>query len=316
MEATQLYDILSKSDVISSYLLTPSQLERDEFPIEDPTRPGTRKVPRRCSVLGYPGLNFKPRVGYTCFRCKRNYLVDKDGFPLEGQGPCLNHPGSVQTRLGSKYSCCMKGKNAPPCTTDLYHVHRGELELYNYTGFVKTQEKPHLEPNRHGVYALDAGFIYTTAGFEVGRVSVVDHTSAVVYDKLVKPTNRVVDCMPKMTGLEEYDLFNSYKSTSLRQVQADLLDMFSSKTIIIGHSVNYDINALKIFHGKFVDTSVLYPHPYGRKYGLAQLMRTQLGTTIMDNGMGDSIEGARAALQLVLHKINKGRGGDYRYSHY
>lgn len=55
-------------------------------------------------------------------------------------------------------------------------------------------------------------------------------------------------------------------TTSLQNVQATLLSMFSSKTILIGHSLESDFKALKLLHNTVVDTSVMFPHKNGPPY--------------------------------------------------
>lgn len=45
-----------------------------------------------------------------------------------------------------------------------------------------------------GVFALDCEMIYTTAGSELARVTVVDLDGNVVYDRIVKPKGNVLDC--------------------------------------------------------------------------------------------------------------------------
>ncbi len=42
--------------------------------------------------------------------------------------------------------------------------------------------------------------------------------------------------------------------------------MFSSRTILIGHSLESDLKALKLLHQSVVDTSVVFPHKMGRPY--------------------------------------------------
>lgn len=75
-------------------------------------------------------------------------------------------------------------------------------------------------------------------------------------------------------------------SITLRDVQAVLLSMFSADTILIGHSLESDLLALKVIHGTVVDTSVLFPHRLGLPYkrSLRNLMADYLRQIIQDNG--------------------------------
>jgi hypothetical protein len=47
---------------------------------------------------------------------------------------------------------------------------------------------------------------------------------------------------------------------TLPQVQQRLLQMLSSNTIIVGHSLENDLKALKLLHSRVIDTALLFPH--------------------------------------------------------
>lgn len=100
-------------------------------------------------------------------------------------------------------------------------------------------------------------------------------------------------------------------STTLEEIQKRLLELFTPHTIIIGHSLNSDLTALKLTHPFLVDTSILYQHPRGppMKSSLKWLAHTYLRREIQ-RGHGthghDSVEDARACLDLVKMKCEKG----------
>lgn len=74
--------------------------------------------------------------------------------------------------------------------------------------------------------------------------------------------------------------------TTLRDVQAVLLSMFHSKTILIGHSLDSDFKALKLIHSVVVDTSILFPHKMGppKKRALKTLAIENLKIIIQESG--------------------------------
>lgn len=78
----------------------------------------------------------------------------------------------------------------------------------------------------------------------------------------------------------------SETTTTLYNVQAVLLSMFNSETILIGHSLDSDFKALKLIHDVVVDTSVLYPHKMGppKKRALKTLCIENLKRIIQENG--------------------------------
>ena len=100
-------------------------------------------------------------------------------------------------------------------------------------------------------------------------------------------------------------------TTSLKDVQQRLLGLLTPQSILVGHSLNSDLQALKLTHPFIVDTAILYPHPRGPplKSSLKWLAQKYLGREIQkgDGATGhDSIEDARACLGLVRQECEKG----------
>lgn len=87
--------------------------------------------------------------------------------------------------------------------------------------------------------------------------------------------------------------------------------MLTPQTIILGHSLNADLSALKLTHPFILDTTLLYQHPRGPplKSSLKWLAQKYLNREIQ-KGHGsighDSIEDARACLDLVKLKCERG----------
>ncbi|XP_025971576.2 putative exonuclease GOR [Dromaius novaehollandiae] len=161
----------------------------------------------------------------------------------------------------------------------------------------------------YGVYALDCEMCYTTQGLELTRVTVVDSKLQVVYDSFVKPDGEVIDYNMRFSGVTEDDLKNT--TTSLRDVQAILLNLFSADTILIGHSLENDLFALKLIHDKIVDTSVMFPHRLGlpHKRALKSLMADYLRRISQDDvGGHNSSEDAIACMELTLWKVKEDKG--------
>lgn len=96
---------------------------------------------------------------------------------------------------------------------------------------------------------------------ELTRVSVIDSKYKTVYETLVKPTNKVLDYNTKFSGIKEGDLDGV--KIKLEDVQKHLRRLFSEDTIIIGHSLESDLKALKLIHSTVVDTAEVFPHRRG-----------------------------------------------------
>lgn len=93
-------------------------------------------------------------------------------------------------------------------------------------------------------------------------------------------------------------------------IQEDFLKLVYKETILVGHSLENDLLALKISHDLVIDTAVLYKHPRGASYktALRVLTRRFLSREIQESRNGhDSIEDARAAMELALLKIRHGK---------
>lgn len=93
-------------------------------------------------------------------------------------------------------------------------------------------------------------------------------------------------------------------------IQDEFLKLVYKETILVGHSLENDLLALKISHALVIDTAVLYKHRRGgsHKTALRILAKKFLSREIQQSGNGhDSVEDARAALELALLKIRHGK---------
>uniref|UniRef100_A0A182F9B4 Uncharacterized protein n=1 Tax=Anopheles albimanus TaxID=7167 RepID=A0A182F9B4_ANOAL len=240
-----------------------------------------------------------------CSRCSKVFNVELYDEPQVDA--CNYHPKSTCYRRGfadNLHNCCQQPSGTPGCMYANYHV-SSYMDYDNLTGFVKTIDPPEdYEPSKRDVFALDCEMCYTTGGLELTRVTVVDINEKTVYDTLVKPLNRIVDYNTRFSGITEKMLQKT--STTLCNVQAVLLSMFNSETILIGHSLESDFKALKLIHDVVVDTSVLYPHKMGppKKRALKTLCIENLKKIIQENDAGhDSAEDSVVCIQLIKHYL-------------
>jgi len=121
------------------------------------------------------------------------------------------------------------------------------------------------------------------------------------------------------SGITEAQL--STATTTLSQVQAHLLPILSplggQVSILVGHSLESDLKALRICHPLCIDTALIYHHPRGRplKPGLAWLTKKWCHREIQTRGDGghDPEEDARACVDLLRLKVQNGAGfGEFK----
>ncbi|KAH8280114.1 hypothetical protein KR018_007984 [Drosophila ironensis] len=278
--------------------LTEEQLVENGFP-----RPGSKRgtaVIRACR----PNRRPNDRERY-CSRCGKIFSLEIYEHP--GSDMCNYHPKSTGYRRGcadNQHRCCQQPAGTPGCSYANYHV-SDYYDPDKLTCFVKTISRGEdFVSSKKDIFALDCEMCYTTHGIELTRVTVVDINGRSVYDALVKPDNQIVDYNTNYSGITEAMLNN--ETRTLRDVQAVLMSMFHAQTVLVGHSLESDLKALKLLHDVVVDTSVLFPHKMGlpKKRALKTLCIENLKRIIQESEGGhDSAEDAEVCIQLIKYYL-------------
>ncbi|KAG6461673.1 hypothetical protein O3G_MSEX012778 [Manduca sexta] len=284
---------------IQKWILTEEQLQQNGYP-----RPHQSGEKGRAIIYGQNKQ--KPPKGLirTCCRCKKDYSVDKKGFPALKE-ECIYHPNNKYRMRGEvRYQCCSQDGSSDGCCVAPSHVYEF-VDYDNLRGYVKTLP-PDTFKDDYGVYSLDCEMCYTTHGLDLTRLTVINSACKVVYETLIKPMHPIIDYNTRFSGITEEQM--AEVKTSLLEVQATLLTMFSSKTILIGHSLESDFKALKLIHDTVIDTSVLFPHKMGPPYkrALRNLSSEYLKKIIQNSVDGhNSAEDATVCMELIHYKLKE-----------
>ncbi|GCC27957.1 hypothetical protein chiPu_0006383 [Chiloscyllium punctatum] len=285
---------------LKSYVLTEGQLKENGYPRYDPENPGT--------ALLFNGEANKYiadcECEEVCCRCGRRFSVTPDGSYISKE-ECSHHWGRTIRRQVSggwdaRYSCCGGSLGSVGCQLAKLHVYN---QKENLNGFVKTSLKLLPLDGNPGVYAVNSELCYTKQGGSLSHVSVISANLEVVYDVFVKPDNEVIDFNTRFSGVTREDVMNA--KTTRSDVHSALLTMFSADTILIGHSLDKDLLALKLIHSMVIDVSVVFPHSLGlpHKRALRNLMAEYLSHTIPDNVKGS--DKASACMELMMWRVKE-----------
>lgn len=197
-----------------------------------------------------------------------------------------------------------------------------QMRLNNYPVHSSLDEDSHLEDgwvetgefDHEGshTFALDCEFCQAKSGPVLTRVSMVNFQNEVIYDTFVKPEEEITDYVTRYSGITAEALKDV--TTTAQDVQKKILELVSSSDILIGHSLESDLNVMKIRHPNIIDTALIYDHNQGPplKPGLRSLAAQHLNRKIQQGeqtGEGhSSVEDLRACLDLVKMKLLNGPG--------
>ncbi|XP_036680612.1 RNA exonuclease 5 isoform X2 [Balaenoptera musculus] len=156
------------------------------------------------------------------------------------------------------------------------------------------------------LFGLDCEMCLTSKGRELTRISLVAEGGCCVMDELVKPDNKIVDYLTSFSGITKKIL--NPVTTTLKDVQRQLKALLPPDAVLVGHSLDLDLRALKMIHPYVIDTSLLYVREQGRRFKLKFLAKVILGKDIQcpDRFGHDATEDARTALELAQYFLKYG----------
>ncbi|XP_069097899.1 RNA exonuclease 4 [Pleurodeles waltl] len=137
----------------------------------------------------------------------------------------------------------------------------------------------------------------------VARVSIVNHFGKCIYDKYVKPTEKVTDYRTAVSGIRPDDIKNG---VSFKDVQRDVASIIEGR-ILVGHALHNDLKILFLDHPrkKIRDTQRYKPFKQEVKSGRPslKLLCSKLLNVKVQSSEHSSVQDAQAAMRLyTLHK--------------
>ena len=191
---------------------------------------------------------------HECDRCRQDYLI-KAILDKNDMDACVYHPNRIRVMkvdgLKEKvYACCEDPLGSVGCTRGP-HVYKDEdtTVLHKKIPYIKAPSRI-TSDKRQRLVALDCEMGYTTAGMELIRLTAVDEDMKVLVDEIVLPYNMIVDLNSHYSGITtlkgvKYDL---------EGLRKELFKYIDQDTIIVGHGLENDLNALRIVHTNVIDT--------------------------------------------------------------
>lgn len=212
----------------------------------------------------------------------------------------------------TEYECTMNALRAVIPTPASWSLIGIDKEFW--TPDHKAAPAHHSTTSRRQAIVLDCemvgiGLKSTTS--ELARLSAVDFlTGELLIDTLVEPICPVTDMRTQWSGITAEAMKAAVASGDALKgstaARAELFKYMDSQTVLVGHSLQYDLEALGVRHSVTVDSATLAEAAVGkgvkRRWSLKVLCKDLLWITVQDNGKGghDSVEDTFAARELVL----------------
>ncbi|KAH8366201.1 hypothetical protein KR093_010155, partial [Drosophila rubida] len=233
-------------------------------------------------------------------------LFVKAIFPMEKTPPSSSKPTDTpQLHPDDKFPRTKLLLSALQMVDEGYPIPlQGELKA-RFKSYVFTKKSYAPVTDRSPMFGVDCEMCRTVSGAnELTRISIVDETYETVYETLVRPVNRITDYLTQYSGITAEIMESVTKK--LQDVQREVSALLPADAILVGQSLNSDLNAMRMMHPYVIDTSVCFniSGVRKRKSKLKHLAKTFLQESIQENEDGhDSIEDSRATLKLVKMKL-------------
>lgn len=240
-----------------------------------------------------------------CFRCKMKF----QRADVKKEVACKYHPSKRQYNFERKfyeYPCCGETTlSVSPlrlgCKVFQHHVYKDEgfKLLSRISPFFDTKDIDGVA----NVIAIDCEMGFTTLGYEMIRLTLVDFfTDKVLFDQITRPVGEILDLNSEYSGVHE---IKDSESMSYKDAMKEVLGntMINKNSLLVGHGFENDLNVMRLFHDKCIDTAVMFLRKGTYKQALKDLAFKMLGTRIQ-TGEHDSAIDAITTMNVVKKHLN------------
>ncbi|KAL4767669.1 hypothetical protein BDW60DRAFT_199478 [Aspergillus nidulans var. acristatus] len=256
------------------------------------------------ATKGQPHATGSSSASSTCRFHPAKKAFQKGGLRGRGNG----------ARKARCFKCQQYGKNNGCIVLSTHHFKQADVK------FAQSEPSPAKNVNARQAVVLDCEMVGVVGPndsevSEVVRLAAVDFLSGeVLVNIFVEPAakQRVISWRTRVSGVSKTLLSEMKKRGQTVQgwkAARDLLWMFVDKqTILIGHSLHYDLAVLGMVHQRIVDSAILTrdavagaKEDCARFWALKKLARTFFGLEIQTGKDGhDCLEDTFAAREVVL----------------
>lgn len=265
-------------------------------------------------VMKPPDTIKHPEEVRHCYRCKLEFKLKDAGTEVD----CRYHSGKIITSelKERKYLCCggiLGATDTDPCCKSRFHVFywANPQEMHHSLPYIETKRVWGNKKRSLEAVGIDCEMGFTTRGFELLRITAIDFFSGEeVIDILVRPKGKILDLNTRWSGIADI----KEEAVSFEDSITLLGEVLDSNTVLVGHGLENDMNAMRLIHPKIVDTAVLFPRHKATptfRLALKQLAFQYLGRNIQI-GEHDSGEDSLAAIDVTKHFIEKDLDRDLR----
>lgn len=240
----------------------------------------------------------------TCYRCETKFNVDTIMEPAT----CVYHVQKARynkERKIKEFPCCGASLESyssisDGCTKLPHHVYRFEnyTQLSNISPFKTTS---FIEGEKN-VLALDCEMAFTSKGYEMIRLTIVDFwTSKTLYDEVIQPQGEIIDLNSQFSGIHHID---KETAPTFFEAEKEYLSpkMINKNSILIGHGLDNDLQVMRLIHDRIIDTAVLYPA--GKFKSSLKNLSFEVLSRKIQSGEHDSSEDAIASMDVIKKKCN------------